>query len=188
MSATIEREYFVISGYPIYERLRIFSETKTMNRFSLILGISLCCSLLANAQSNDMIPSVLRSYIGGSDVTYNADKKYLVFKCWNEKETLTETEREELDYLKKYLPKLNVELIELKWSSVEEIEKALAAYNIEVETTPGEAITLKAENFTMNSTCQKVLLVIEDGKPLSVCSGKSCKSNIKQFFKLQTIN
>ena len=162
-----------------------------MKPFSLLAIVFLLGHFSLRAQETGMISPVLRTYAAGpariAGGTYDSSKKYVVFKFHNPKETLDQTEKEELEYLKKFLPRLDVEVVELEWKTTEEIQKALKPYNITVSTT-GEGLSLKAENFSMHSSSQKLLLVIEDGKPLSICPGKFCETNIKQFFKLQTVN
>ncbi len=61
-------------------------------------------------------------------------------------------------------------------------------YNLTVEIPDGKHIKMKGGNFTFNSTSGKALFVLEDDKPLSVCSGKNCESRLKVFFKLQSFN
>jgi hypothetical protein len=163
----------------------------------LLLVLSFSFSFLnLSAQKTDPTQAILRAYasgennvatLNGSD-TYDPAKKYIVFKFWNEKDPLTENERTDLDYLKKFLPKKNVELVELKWNNLSELKEAVKKYNLEVSESKDEHFMIKGENFHMNTTSQKAMFVIEDGKPVTMCCGKFCEVNLKQYFKLQTIN
>ena len=166
-----------------------------MKPLLLILSFSSVC-LFVSAQKTDPMQAILRAYASGESnittlngsETYDPAKKYIVFKFWNEKVPLTETERTDLDYLKKFLPKKNVEVVELQWSTIGDLKEAVKKYNLSVEESKDNHFLIKGENFHMNTTSQKAMFVIEDGKPVTMCCGKFCELNLKQYFKLQTIN
>ena len=137
-------------------------------------------SVYASAKGDD-------SYLLFSD-HYEAGKKYTVFKFWNEKDPLTETENSDLAYLKKELAKKNIEVTEFQWKGKEDLESFFKKYNLSVSVLSDKRINLKAENYSLNTTSGKALLVFEDGKPLSLCSGKDCEDHLKFFFGLKSVN
>jgi peroxiredoxin len=119
---------------------------------------------------------------------YDADKKYVVFKFWNEAEPLTETEKSDLAVLKKQLSKKNVELIDFQWKTKEDLEGIFKKHNLSVEVLSDKHINLKGENFNLNTTSGKALVVFEDEKPQSLCSGKDCEDHLKYFFGIKSVN
>jgi hypothetical protein len=125
------------------------------------------------------------SYVFYSNDTYDADKKYIVLKIWQENQPLTEQEKSDLEMLKKHLAKKNAEVREIKWKSEEDLQTALNGYNIKASSNDGKHISLKGEKFTLNTTSGKALLVLEDDKPLSLCSGQNCEERMKVFFKFK---
>ena len=135
----------------------------------------------AYAKSND-------SYLLFSNDTYKADKKYVVVKFWNESTPITDTEKAEIDYLKKHLVKKGVEVVDFQWKTTEDLKQNLSKYNFSVEAKGEKRISIKGDNFSLNTTSGKALFVVEDGKPLSLCSGKNCEEMVKTFFKLKTLN
>jgi len=125
------------------------------------------------------------SYVFYSNDTYDAKKKYTVLKIWQEGQPLTEQEKTDMEMLQKHLAKKNAEVKEIKWKSEEDLQAALNSYNIKASSNDGKHINLKSEKFTLNTTSGKALLVLEDDKPLSLCSGKDCEERMKVFFKLK---
>jgi hypothetical protein len=125
------------------------------------------------------------SYVFYSTDTYDAAKKYTVLKIWQEDQPLTEQEKADLEILKKHLAKKNAEVREIKWKSEEDLQAALSSYNIKASSSDGKHINLKGEKFTLNTSSGKALLVLEDEKPLSLCSGKNCEERMKVFFKFK---
>src|SRR5690349_10896514 len=73
------------------------------------------------------------SYLSFRNGTYTAGKKYVVVKCWNAAEPLTETEKTELALLKKQLAKKGVEVADFEWTSGEDLQQKLKAYGVTVE-------------------------------------------------------
>jgi hypothetical protein len=166
-----------------------------MKQFLFFLSFSFLFFNLS-AQKTDPTQAILRAYASGESnittlngsETYDPAKKYIVFKFWNEKDPLTETERTDLDYLKRFLPKKNVEVVEMQWNTISDLKEAVKKYNLTVEESKDDHFHIKGDNFHMNTTSQKAMFVIEDGKPVTMCCGKFCEVNLKQYFKLQTIN
>jgi hypothetical protein len=163
----------------------------------LLLVIFFCFpSLLIYAQHSDATSAILRAYAkgensvatAGNSETYDPAKKYIVFAFWNEKDPLTENERADMDYLQIFLTKKNVEVVELQWSNISDLKEAVKKYNLEVYDSKEDHFIVKGENFHMNSNAKKAWIVIEDGKPVTICCGKFCGLNLKQYFKLQTVN
>jgi hypothetical protein len=158
--------------------------------------VFLAFSVTGNAQQNNKTyAAAARAYARGNDSyvqfssnTYKAGKKYVVLKFWNEAETITEKEKTAFSNLKKSLVKKNVEVVALPWAKEEELKDALKKYNLTVDVRDGKHINLKGENITLNTTSGKALLVLEDGKPVTLCSGTDCEARAKTFFKLQTYN
>jgi hypothetical protein len=128
------------------------------------------------------------SYLLFSDNTYKPGKKYVVVKFWNESAPITATEREDIDYLKKHLAKKNVAIIDFQWKTTEDLKEHLSKYNFTVEAVSDKRISIKSGNFTLNTTAGKALFVVEDGKPMSLCSGKNCEEMLKTFFTLKSLN
>ena len=126
------------------------------------------------------------SHIFGSG--YDADKKYIVFKLWNDKNTLTEKETTELDQLTKQLAKKNIEVVKIQWKTKEDLEELFKKYNIETVVSTEKGFELRSENHHYKTDASKVLFVFEDGKPLSLCSGVGCENNTKAFFKIIATN
>ncbi|MGB8190741.1 MAG: hypothetical protein WCF67_02425 [Chitinophagaceae bacterium] len=125
------------------------------------------------------------SYLQFSADTYKADKKYVVFKLWSEKSPLTETERANITDLKKALAGKNVEVVEFEWKNEEQLKEMMAKYGIKAKVSDDKHINLKSEHLNLNTTSGKALFVMEDDKPVSVCSGKDCEDRLKFFFKLK---
>jgi hypothetical protein len=128
------------------------------------------------------------SYLQFSSDTYKSDKKYLVFKFWNAKEPLTEKERTDMDYLKKFLAKKQVEVVEFEWKTEADLKETLAKYGFSASLTGEKHINLSTGTISLNTTSGKALFVLEDNKPLSLCSGKNCEGRLKAFFKMQSFN
>jgi hypothetical protein len=136
---------------------------------------------MAYARGND-------SHLRFSTKEYDATKKYTVIKFWNANEPQSEQEVQDIAYLKKHLAKKNVEVIDFEWKTEEDLKQALEKYKLEAKVTGEKRINVKGEHFTVNTTSGKALLVMEDDKPFSICSGKDCESNLKSYFKLQSVN
>ena len=128
------------------------------------------------------------SYLVFSDNMYKTDKKYVVVKFWNESAPITDREREEIDYLKKHLAKKNVEIVDFQWKTVEDLKQNLSKYKFTVDALSDKRICIKGDNFNLNTTSGKALFVVEDGKPMSLCSGKNCEELVKSFFTLKSLN
>ena len=128
------------------------------------------------------------SYLRYANKGYDANKKYVVIKFWSDKEPQSETEVKEMAYLKKHLAKKNVEVVDFEWKTEEDLKKVLDKYNLTVNVINDKRVHVKNEHFSVNTTSGKALIVIEDNKPFSICSGKKCESNLKSYFKLQSVN
>ena len=128
------------------------------------------------------------SYLSYRSGTYNTAKKYVVVKCWNEAEPLTETEKTELASLTKSLAKKGVKVVDIEWKSAADLQGKLAEHGVKVEVKDDKRINLKGDGFNLNTTSGKALLVLEDGKASSLCSGVNCEDRLKSFFKLRSMN
>ena len=128
------------------------------------------------------------SYLRYPNKGYKADKKYTVIKFWNAKEPQSEKEVQDIAYLKKHLSKKNIEVVDFEWKTEEDLKAALTKYNLAVKVIGEKRINVKNEHFTVNTTSGKALIVIEDQKPYSICSGKDCETNLKSYFKLRSSN
>ena len=138
-------------------------------------------TVMAYANGND-------SYLRYSNKGYDAKKKYVVLKFWSEKEPQSESEKQDIAYLKKHLAKKDIEVVDFEWKTEEDLKKVLDKYNLTVNVINDKRVHVKNENFSVNTTSGKALIVIEDNKPFSICSGKKCESNLKGYFKLQSVN
>lgn len=153
-------------------------------------------AVFANAQGADATQAILRAYASGennvatmgSSATYDPAKKYIVFKFWNAKEPLSNNEKADLDYLQTYLPKKNVQVVQLAYQNLSELKEAIKKYQLEFDDSGKDRFVIRGENFHINTSALNALIVIEDGKPVTLCCGKFCELNLKQYFKLQTVN
>jgi hypothetical protein len=159
--------------------------------FSLVIT-----TVIANAQGADATQAIIRAYasgennvatLGGSS-TYDPAKKYIVFKFWNAKEPLSENEKADLDYLQTFLPKKNIQVVQLPYQNLSELKEAVKRFQLEFDDSEKDRFVIRGENFHMNTNALNALIVIEDGKPVTLCCGKFCELNLKQYFKLQTVN
>jgi hypothetical protein len=128
------------------------------------------------------------SYLDFTGETYKADKKYVIVKLWNASTPLTGAEKTALSDLKVQLAKRNAEIVELEWRTEEELQAALKRYDFTVAVKDGKHINLKRDNFSLNTTSGNAVLVLEDTKPVSLCSGKDCEERLKRFFRLTAYN
>jgi hypothetical protein len=140
-----------------------------------------CKEVHAYARGND-------SYLKLRDGGYDAAKKYLVVKLWNAANPLTEAEKSEISYLKNNLNSTNIEVLDFEWTSEQQLKDKLQPYNIAVQASNKNIINLKTQTISLNTTSPKALLVVENDKPLMLCSGKGCESRLKQFFKLESFD
>jgi hypothetical protein len=167
-----------------------------MNRYTFTLAILFITAFSAQCQQTESksatAPTAVKAYANGNDTylqfdeSYDADKKYTVFKIWNEKEPLTEKEKTDLAYLKKQLAKKNIEVVDAEWKNKEDLEAIFKKYNLSVDVRSDEHINLKGGDFNLNTTSAKALVVFQNEKPLSLCSGKDCEERLKTFFKLRS--
>jgi hypothetical protein len=129
-----------------------------------------------------------QSYIRFSDRHFHADKKYVVFKFWNTSSPLTEEEKMDITYLEKQLAKKNIQLVQVAWQSETDLQAALKSYHITVDAKANEYIHIKGADTDLKTTAMKSLLILEEKKPVLLCSGKDCESRAKEFFKLSAYN
>jgi hypothetical protein len=119
---------------------------------------------------------------------YDPAKKYVVLKLWDGKEALTEREKTGLDYLKKFLQKKNIDVLILNWKDEATVQELSQKYNVTLSTRDDKHLNLHGGSYNMNTTAAKALVILEDGRPLSLCSGANCEDNAKRFFKLESAN
>ncbi len=188
-----------MSGQKFYEALRTFGKIKT-SMIRKIWGTALLSCLLlkgfaqqeknAGTAPKAVVASAKgdASYIAFSADTYKAEKKYTVFKVWKEASPLTEAKNAELQLLKEALAKKGVEMVMVEWKTAEDLKAAFAPYKIEVSTSDGKHIRLKSGTAQLNTTADSALYVIENDRPLSLCSGTNCEDRLKYFFGLKAFN
>jgi heme-degrading monooxygenase HmoA len=120
--------------------------------------------------------------------TYNAAKKYVVFKFWHQSAPLSETEQKDLEELKELLGKKGFQVVVSEWKTEEDLKKLMKPFNMEISAPDGKHINLKSGSFSLNTTSSKAMYVLEDDKPISLCSGTDCEDKLKYFFKLKALN
>lgn len=125
------------------------------------------------------------SYLVFSD-KYDPAKKYVVIKFYNDNTPLTEQEKTDLAFLTKFLQKKNAEVVTINWKDEASLQEAVKKYNMTASSNDGKHLNLKSGNSSLNTTSSKAIVVLEDNKPLSLCSGTNCEDNVKRFFKLQS--
>jgi hypothetical protein len=135
--------------------------------------------------------AVAYAYANGDDTYlqfesdhYKPGKKYVVLKFWSKDEQLTEAEQSEIKKLTGLLAKKNVELVSFQWKTEEELEAKLKAYDLSVDVNDDKRIRISSGDFQLNTTATKSMVVLEDNKPVSLCSGKGCEERLKKYFKL----
>jgi hypothetical protein len=126
------------------------------------------------------------SYLLYSKEGYKAGKKYVILKFWNAADPLTATETADLDYLKKHLAKKGVDVVVKEWKDEADLQAAVKEYGLSADVAGDKRIHIQGLKFNLNTTAGKALFVMEDGKPLSLCSGKNCEDNLKVFFKTRS--
>ena len=126
------------------------------------------------------------SYLLFSKDTYKADKKYVIIKFWNEKESLSEAEKTEFLSIKSQLSGKNIEIVDFSWKSEEDLKEVLNKYGLSVEVLGEKRIQVKNDHMTLHTTSGKAVFVAEEGKPISLCSGADCEARLKPFFNLSS--
>ncbi|MBB1285802.1 hypothetical protein HRH25_15570 [Flavisolibacter sp. BT320] len=138
-------------------------------------------AMVASAKGDD-------SYIAFSVDSYKPEKKYTVFSVWKDDAPPSETEKATLYQLKEALAKKGVELKLVEWKIEEDLKAAFAPYKIDVSTKDGKHIRLKTGSAQLNTTAAKALYVVENGQPVSLCSGMACEDKLRYFFGLKAFN
>jgi hypothetical protein len=165
-----------------------------MKQSTIFLAIVLFVAGSAQAQYTPAAQAASLAYAKGDDSyllfsdTYKADKKYTILKFWHEGEALTEKEKTEMESIKKRLAKKNIEVVEFSWKTEEDLKNALSKYNFKVELKNEKRIAIIGDKFNMNTTSGKGVLVLEENKPVSICSGSSCEDRLKTYFKIKAFN
>jgi hypothetical protein len=159
------------------------------------IAIALLSSFVVRAQqttASGNAPTAAYAYAKGENTYlmysaegYNADKKYVVFKFYKAEDPLSEQEKTDLAAVKKQLAKKNIDVKEVEWKTEEDLRSVLKGYGIQVESSDGKHINLKGDKYSMNTTSTKAVVVLEDGRPVSLCSGKNCEERLKTFFKIK---
>ena len=178
-----------------YDNLRTFMKTLNMKSLTICAILLMIAAVSANAQQSrtqNATRSAVYASANGDDSyllfsgeKYKEGKKYVIVKFWNEKAPLSEKEKEGIAYLKARLPK-DVEVIDFQWKDEEDLKAALSKYNFSVKVSNEKHINLKGDHFSLNTTSGNALFVVEDGKPVSLCSGKDCETKLKFYFRLQS--
>lgn len=160
--------------------------------------LSLTVSLSAHAQTSahaDFASKAIRAYSSGNDSylllsgdNYDPEKKYTVIKFWKSNTQVSEAEEENLAILKENLERKNIELVSFQWKEEADLEKVMTKYNFDVEVKESGLIKLKKDNYTLNTTSGNAVIILEDGKPLSLCSGSNCETRLKVFFNIRSLN
>ena len=166
-----------------------------MNK-KILVALLLATPFFSVAQNaNTTQPTNTSMAYGGTNTTrtytrdaYNPEKKYTVLKIWHADEQLTEDEKKELASLKSQLARKNIEVLEYQWKAKEDLVNFLSKNNLNFNISTDDGLCFKGDKFQMSTTSKKVMLVVEDAKPMSICSGASCETNTKQFFNLITFN
>lgn len=175
----------------------VYPNIPVMKLLTFCLALSLAFATTAHAQGTTAAAntqSVIKAYAKGDDSyliyseTYNPAKKYVVFKFWNESSPLSAAEKAEMDYLKDQLAKKNVDVVFFPWKTTQDLQQNLSKYNFSVEALSEKRISIKDENCNLHTTSGKALFVVEDGKPVSLCSGQNCGEMVKTFFTLKSLN
>jgi hypothetical protein len=167
-----------------------------MNKSIFVATILLLAAASVNAQESEAYNSGLRAgraFAASSrgimsSESYKADKKYIVFKLWTEADPITEVERTDLASMRKFLATKNVEIIEYQWKNKQDLDALFKKYGLSVNVISDDHIELKTEHGNYNTTGSKVILVFEDNKPTSLCSGTECEDHLKYFFKLKSVD
>ena len=159
---------------------------------SIFISLLVAGSFLAHSQQQNKTVSYASSgeqnftWVGGHK--YDAAKKYVVFKLWNEKENITDAEKQSLEKLKGQLAKKNIELVSFEWKTSEDLEGLFKKHGLEVDVDTNNGIRLKTGKQNFNTTSYKAMFVFEGGKPTSLCCGTKCEDNIKTFFGIIASN
>jgi|SRR5829696_3357269 len=161
----------------------------------LFICLAVVCSINSNAQNarSAATESAVYAYAKGSDSyllfsdTYKADKKYVVFKFWQEGQPLTAQEKTDLEMLQKQLAKKGMEVKVVQWKTRSDLESLLNTYNVKIVSKDDNHLNIKGDNFSLNTTSGKATLVLEEGRPLSLCSGTNCEDRLKTFFKIKAV-
>ena len=127
------------------------------------------------------------SYLVFSD-HYDAERKYVVLKLWNDNDPLSEREKTDLAFLSKFLQKKNIEVVTINWKDEAALQEAVQKYGITASSNDNKHLNLHSGQSSLNTTSAKAILVLQDGMPLSLCSGTNCEDNVKRFFGLQSSN
>ena len=150
----------------------------------------LCFVIIANVAAQTSYAPKPMTFAKGDDSylfhsnKYDPSKKYTVLKVWNDEYELTQAEKENLDYLKQHLSKSNIEVVEYKWTSEEDLINFMSKYGLSASVKQNNCMSIKKGNSSLNTTAGKAVFVLEEGKPKSLCSGKMCEDNLKRFFGL----
>ena len=73
-------------------------------------------------------------------------------------------------------------------SAPEDLDALFKKYDLSVNVLSNDHIELKTEHGNYSTTGSKVILVFEDGRPTSLCSGTECEDHLKYFFKLKSLD
>ncbi len=124
----------------------------------------------------------------GPSKTYNTANQYTVIKLWNDKESLSQTELNDLAYLKKHLKNKDIDVIEYEWKTEEDLRSFMSKYNFSVLMEKNNRIRFSSDNSNLVTNSNKAVFVLENNKPMSLCSGLNCEKNLKSYFKLSSFN
>jgi hypothetical protein len=155
---------------------------------SLIIVFIIAISSTVYAQTAVHAVGRGSSMYHGPSKTFNASNQYTVLKLWNQKDPITQEETDDLAYLKKHLNDKKIEIIEYEWKTEEDLKSFMSKYNFSVLMEKNNSIRFSSENSNLVTTSNKAVFVLENNKPISLCSGNNCEKNLKSYFKLSSFN
>ena len=165
-----------------------------MKKLLCLLAIATTVSSLHAQQYKEAAPSATYAYAKGDDSYiifsdhFNAEKKYVVLKLYNDSDPLTDREKTDLAFLTKFLQKKNIEVATINWKDEAALQEAMKKYEITASSKDNKHLNLHSGQSSLNTTSSKAILMLQDGRPLSLCSGTNCEDNVKRFFGLQSSN
>jgi hypothetical protein len=159
-----------------------------MKKVSIIIILLFLITTTTYAQTAVHAVGRGSSMYHGPSKTYNASNQYTVLKLWNQKDPITHEETDDLAYLKKHLKDKKIEIIEYEWKTEEDLKSFMSKYNFSVLMEKNNRIRFSSDNSNLVTTSNKAVFVLENNKPVSLCSGLNCEKNLKAYFRLSSFN
>lgn len=129
------------------------------------------------------------SYLRFTKPTYEKGKKYTVYNIRKAGETLSAEQQAKTEQLKKQLVKKGVAFVDVPWTVEADLATAMKQHDIDATVTTDSHMKLKGKTFNLNTTSGDALVVIgEENKAVSLCSGAQCEERLKTFFGLTALN